>query len=454
VNVRPSIVLGIAWLVVIVYAFPGQMPPDTFDHLDEARRGLYTDGHPPVNDLIFDVVDHIAPIPLALLVAATGGFLLGLYLIARRTLPPQRAAWVAAGLFVFPPVMTPMAAVWKDSLMAALLALGIAGMLADRRAYRLAGLAAMFGAAAVRYNAFAATFPLIVLLFEWERGMHWLARTGIALVAWVAITLGAFALNGALVDQKMYYWHSSLAVHDIAGTLANVDGELPDRELERLFEGTELVVHEHIHKRIRQAYTPKNYVPIVFGDTMLWKLPLVGHQPAPEPQRDAIARAWWEVLRTYPNAYAIHRATVMGNVLALTRRPAEAVLSRDFRYPQLPMFAGTGSRWSRLQLAMTSVLDALWKHTPLFSPWLYLAIALLFAPFALRHRDLIALLASGVLLESTLTVLAPTADYRYSHWMVVATCIAAVLLVARRYAAWLRPAATSQHSDASQASTQ
>jgi len=143
-------------------------------------------------------------------------------------------------------------------------------------------------------------------------------------------------------------------------------------------------------------------------------------------------------------------------VLALNNRSSDAVPSRDFRYPQLPLFAGTGTRWSALQLALTRVLTAVWKGTPLFKPWIYLALALLLLPLALRQRDAFALLASGIALEATLVVLAPTPDYRYSHWMVVATCIAIVVLVARRYrqAAWLRPAATSQHSDASQASTQ
>jgi len=449
-------VLGIAWMIVIIYAFPGQMTPDTFDHLAEAREGIYLDGHPASLDLLFDVVDHVAPIPLALLLAETAAFLLGLYLIARRTFETVPAAWVAGALFVFPPVMTPMVAVWKDSLMAALLALGVGLLLADRRAHRLLGLAALFGATCVRYNAFAATFPLVVLLFEWQRGMHWLVRTAIGLVAWVAITGAAFAANDALVDQKMYYWHSSLAVHDIAGTLAHVDGDLPDRELERVFEGTELTVHSHIHARIREVYTPRNFVPLVAGDTALWKLPLTGHVPAPEAQRDALTRAWKEVIRTYPRAYALHRAAVTAAVLALNNRSSDAVPSREFRYPQLPLFAGTGTRWSGLQMLLTRVLTAVWKGTPLFKPWIYLALALLLLPLALRQRDVFALLASGIALEATLVVLAPTPDYRYSHWMVVATCIAIVVLVARRYrqAAWLRPAATSQHSDASQASTQ
>jgi len=450
-------VLGVAWLLVIVYAFPGQMTPDTFDHLGEARLGIYTDGHPPALDLLFDVIDHVAPIPLTILVAETAGFLLGLYLILRRTFAPERAAWIAAALFVFPPVMTTMVCVWKDSLMPALLVLGIAGLMSEQRGRRLAGLAALCGASAVRYNAFAATLPLVALLFEWERGMPWLKRYAIAAAAWLGITAAAFAFNRALVDVEMHYWESSLAVHDIAGTLAHVDGELPDAELEQLLAGSELRVHDHIHARIREVYTPKNFFPLLSGDRALWTLPFYGHDPAPEAQRDAIARAWWQIVTSYPRAYAAHRLAVMGQVLSLSRgRAVQAVLRRAFDYPQGPIDAGTGTRWSELQLALTDALTVLWKRTALFEPWMYLVIALLVVPLALRHRDVLALLASGILLEATLLPLAPTPDYRYSQWMILCTCISAAVLVARRYrqAAWLRPAATSQHTDASQASTQ
>jgi hypothetical protein len=41
-------------------------------------------------------------------------------------------------------------------------------------------------------------------------------------------------------------------------------------------------------------------------------------------------------------------------------------------------------------------------------------------------------LLSGIGLEASLFLLAASPDYRYSHWLVVCTCIAIVMLVARR----------------------
>ena len=69
--------------------------------------------------------------------------------------------------------------------------LGFACILDERRWVRLLALLALFGAIAIRYNAFAAAFPIVVFLFEWRAGLHWIKRYAIALAAWIAITFAA-----------------------------------------------------------------------------------------------------------------------------------------------------------------------------------------------------------------------------------------------------------------------
>ncbi len=430
-TLRPVTVLAGAWLIVMVYAFPGQMTADTFDHLHEARTGVYTDGHPPAMNVVFWLSELVVAGPLGVLLVQTLAFLSGLHGLLRRTFSQRRAAWIASVLFVFPPIMTTLVVVWKDSIMAAMLVVGTAALLDARRGVRIAGLVALLVASAVRYNAFAATFPLVVLVFEWRPGLHWLKRYAISSATWLAITAASLAGNGALADVEMHYWHSSLAVHDVVGTLHHVDGTLPDAELERLFEGTELLVHRDIHAHIRAVYTPKNFFPIVASKHAMWSFPVYGNTPAAQPQRAAIERAWKEVLGTYPGAYVEHRLAVMKRVLAYRQRPGWPVIRREFEYPQTVIDMGLTVRASTLQHAMTAWLIAL-ETTPLFRPWIYLAVAVLLLGFTRRHRDVFALLASGILLELTLLVLAPTPDYRYSHWMVTATCISVVVLVARR----------------------
>lgn len=432
----PWLVLVIAWLVLVVYAFPGQMTQDSWDHLTEARKDIFTDGHPPAIDLLFRWADYVIAGPFLMLVLQSVPLLVGLFLIARRAFSPRGAAWAAAGLFVFPPVMMPMAVIWKDSLMAGFLALGAGALLAEgSRRVRVLGLAAMFVASAVRYNAFAATLPLIVLLFEWRAGAPALRRYAIAAAAWLAVTLAAFGVNKLLTDKPMYIWHSSLAVYDIVGTLNYVDGEYSDAELEQLLAGTDLLVHRDIHKTMRALYTPRDFLPITNdAKNALWGLPISGFDPAPERVRDAVARVWWDVITSHVGAYVRHRLAVTGAVLSLgTSRVPGAITRRDaFRWPQYVHDMGQGTGWSKLQGKWTRAMSWIWRNTPIFVPWIYVVLSLVLIPLARRHRDVLALLLSGLVFESTLVLLAPSPDYRYSHWMVIAACIAIVVMTARR----------------------
>lgn len=430
----PWVVLGAAWMWLFVYAHPGQMTRDSYDHLIEARGGVYTDGHPPLINVIFKWCDFVMPGPVLMLVLQSTVFLAGLYLVLRDLLGERTAAWAAAALFVFPPVMVPMAVIWKDCLMAGFLMLGLAGLLSQRRGARLAGLAGMFAATAVRYNALGATLPLVVLLWEWRPGMHWSRRYALAAAAWLAITVAAFAINGALTDRKMYVWHSSLAVYDAVGALAFVDEDLPDAELQRLFAGTELLTPRDIHATARRLYDPRDFLPIINHATdAMWALPIAGTEPAPAPVRDAVARAWWETITTYPIEYIQHRVTVMGHVLAWSSDPAGAVTRRG-GFEATAHQLGLPTGWSATQHWLTKRFAWLARHTPLFLPWLYLLLALALLPFA-KRRELVALLASGIVMEATLLVLAASTDYRYSHWMVVCTVVAAVAIAVQRYRA-------------------
>jgi hypothetical protein len=45
-----------------------------------------------------------------------------------------------------------------------------------------------------------------------------------------------------------------------------------------------------------------------------------------------------------------------------------------------------------------------------------------------------ALLASGLVVEASLVMLAPSPDYRYSHWTVVVTIVAAIMSWSRHRA--------------------
>lgn len=429
-NLSPTAILVVGAALFLVYAFPGQMTQDSIDQLTEARSGYFTDAHPPAMEALWRILDAIVAGPFGMLLVQTSTFLVGCFLVLRRALRPRAAALAASAVLLFPPVATTMAVIWKDPLMAGFLVLGTGLVLEQNRKLKLAGLLALGVASAVRYNAFAATLPVIVLLFEWTPAGAW-KRYAIATCAWLGVTLAAMSVNVALTDQPMHFWTSSLAVIDVTGTLSYED-DVSDEEILRELADTGLLVDHDIQAHARKIYDTRDFVTLVIGPDKLWDLPITGTVPAPERQRDAIAAAWWRAITEHPGAYLHHRWRCFLDVLGVTYRPIGAVPPRVLKYPGMLENLGLGTGWSRVQNRWLRVHRWLWAHTPLFRQWMWAVIALVLLVLARGHRDVLAVLASGLVMEMSLLALAPSPDYRYSHWMIAGTCLAIVMLTARR----------------------
>jgi hypothetical protein len=437
-ELRPWVILAIGWFLFVVYAFPGMMTMDSIQQLQEARADFYTDGHPPLMAVLWHYVDKLIGGPFGMLVIQSVAFELGLFLLLRRVFSPRRAAIAAVLVMLFPPVIAPMGVIWKDCLMAGSLVLGTAALLDDRRWVKLLGLGAMLLATAVRYNAPAATLPLIVILFTWwpvEPGIPgFVKRYGLALGAWIGVTAAALLLGAAVTDRPMYFWHSTLAIMDTAGAIAETDGTIPDEELRELTKGTGLLVDTNIHDAIRKRYSPIDFEPLTFHEGHIWEsLPIAGTEPAPPEKRAAVARMFRGALSAYPGGYLVHRATVMKYVLGLHDGPVYSpVMMHRLQYTGLLEKLGVSTHATGLQSAWQRRVQWFARHTPLFRPWMYVVLALILLAFCRGHRDVFALLLSGLGLEASLFLLAPTPDYRYSHWLVVCVVISTVMLVARR----------------------
>ncbi len=432
-RILPLAILAAGWLILIAFAYPGLMTMDSFDQLREARTWYFTDAHPPAMAALWGVIDRMVPGPFGMLVLQSTAFVAGLYLILRHVLAPWRAATCAVAILLFPPVLAPLAVIWKDCLMAGFLVLGLAGLLHAERRWRLAGLALLSAATAMRYNAPAATLPLIVLVFEWRAGQRWWARYGIALGAWLAVTAVAMGCNLVLVDQEMHFWHSSLALEDIVGTLAHVEPDLPDAELGPLLVPTGVLVDRDFHARLRAKYVPYDFQQLVSGDGHLWNVPLSGTQPAPQAQRDAIVTAWKAIVPAHPRAYAAYRVEVFGEVLGLHHKfQGATVIRHEVQYAGMMQLLHL-SRTST-PLAHPGENAAMWvaKRTRLFRPHVYALLALGLLCLCRRERVIGAILLSGLGLELSLLPLVQAPDYRYSHWLVTCTCLALVMLFVRR----------------------
>jgi hypothetical protein len=134
----------------------------------------------------------------------------------------------------------------------------------------------------------------------------------------------------------------------------------------------------------------------------------------------------------HPGAYLKHRGATFLDTLGVTYRAYSAVPPRMMKYPGFLTQLGLSVEQRTYQQSWTSAYRTLWRRTPLFRQWIYFALALVLLVVARKDRASVALLASGLVPELSLFFLAPSPDYRYSHWMIVVTSLVLAIVVARR----------------------
>lgn len=431
----PRVILAIGWCLFMVHAYPGRMTRDSFDQLKQARSGVFADDHPPLMQAIVWVTDIFVAGPVGPVILQSVMFLAGMYLLLRRAMRARVAALVALVVLFLPPVASVMVVMWKDPLMAGALMLAVPLVIAERRRTRLLGLALAVVATGVRFNALAATFGVIVVLFEWNPLPH-LKRYALALAVWVAVTATAFGINTLITSRETHFFESSL-LDDLVGTLNFVEGDRPDPELRELFAGMSLRLDHDIHAGLRRAYRSDTMLWYMIGDNRLFDLKLVDEEPLTPEIRAKIAAAWKKVVFGNFGAYLRYRIDRFRVVLGL-ERGNETVWSRDHLIvthdyqDKAAMFAyGVSTTTSGLQHTIDEVWDDL-SHTWLFRPYVYLALTLVLLVLGRRNAVVIALLLSGLGNEMSLFFLAHSPDYRYSHWMICTTIAAVILVFAER----------------------
>jgi hypothetical protein len=422
-------ILVAGWLLFVIYAYPGYMSTDSVDQLLQARHGPIHDWYPPLMAYQWRWLDRIVSGPFLMLVVQSVTFLVGLAAILRHAMHARAAAIAAVAILLFPPVLTQMAVIWKDSQMAGFLLAGIAGLLSPSRRWRVFGCVMLFFATAQRYNAPAATLPIVVALFVWSEAHTRWKRYGIALATWLAITATAFGVNRLLTEKRTHAWHNSLALFDIAGTIRFTPGITPEQIREEL-AGVPLrpdVVLER--NTFRAIYNPMGWYGLVFDTNAVFA------PPGTEGQRAAVTRAWGTMVTEHPLGYFKHRWRVFKQALGFSIYPPQGGVWDGFTetaaQPAMINHVATHSRVQREWLDLMPELH----ETLLFEVWFYGVLALAFVPLCLRHRLSFALLTSGIGLELSLFVVAPSRDFRYSHWFIVARVATAVMVFAVRWRA-------------------
>ncbi|HLL22663.1 MAG TPA: hypothetical protein VK427_11050 [Kofleriaceae bacterium] len=440
-RIPPFAILAAAWFAFLLYAYPGLMTRDSFDQLRQARTGVFSDDHPPMMQAIVWLTDPLLAGPIGPVVVQSVMLLAGAYLLLRRILAPHIAALVAVAFFLFPPVVAVMTTMWKDPMMAGALVLATALLVSPQRRVRLVALALVVVATGVRFNALAGTFALVVLLFEWlpPRGSLWrrrVTRYGLALGVWVAATAAAFGINALLTDRETHFFETTL-VDDVVGTLAYVPSERSDTALATALAGTRHIPQVNIHAALRKAYRSDTMLWLVVGNDRVFDLPLADVEPPGPELRAALVRAWKTVVFANPVAFLRYRADRFRVVLGLMRATETTwdepiIVTHDYQDKDALWNAGVSTSISPMQAAVDRAMSWL-SHTALFRPYVYFFLTLALLALSRRNALAAALLLSGLGMQLSLFFLAHSADYRYSHWMVCTTVLAAIVLFVQRF---------------------
>ena len=416
----PRRILAASWLAFVLFAYPGFMKIDALDELVDARMGEISDWHSPVMTELWRIVNIVVAGPAGMLVVQSVLLVAGCYHLLRRTMSERGAAIAAACVLWFPPIVATEAQVSADTLLASVLVAAAAALASARPRVRLGGLALAAFAGGLRDGAALAALPIVVALFRRRDGDRGWRRAALALGAWAITVLAAHAASHAIVDSRTERAEVARAIDDAVGTLSRAP-DLDDAELRELLAGAPLATTIDVQGRARAVYdTPRSYAS---GGDRVFDVP---HDDA---QRDALLDARVALARAAPRAYLAHRWHHLANELAMSHRFG-AMYAEFVPDPSLRENVRYAAHHSLLQDTLLAPLRWL-SRTFWFRPYLYAVLAIVLLPLAVARRQHAAalLLASALAHVAALFVWSVATDYRDSHWLIVATTLALVIMV-------------------------
>jgi len=442
--------IALAFGVVAIAAAPGIYSPDSLDQLLQAQRGVYSDGHPPIMAGLWSLLLRVSGtaetlywVHLGLLLSAFVMFALAFHRSELRG-----AVWLLFATACNPAILNFIGVLWKDVGLAVSLAFCFACVALSRAARAgqiatlLVVLAVSFYAVGVRHNALPAVIPLLWLsLLPFFPRPGWRRNMGIATIAIVGTGLlwvGGQLVSYQLLEAKRIHLEQATELFDLAA-ISVISGAdvIPDEAKRANFSS----------QALRAAYSPTSSNSLIFRPDPAISPPL---QLTENPQYLTIFRQAWEhAIINYPLAYLSHRGAVFASLLGIGRRtPFFATV--DYRQQSATFEAGVGvlgdpavksidvGRPIFGQRVAASLLMAFinWAavHTYLLFgwPWLLVLVATFVATIVLRKRPMaevaIGLSASGLLYLLPYFFVAPSSDFRYLYWSIVAANLSTAIV--------------------------
>lgn len=417
--------------VTLAVFWPGYMSFDTAVQWWQARHGEYTNIHPPLMAMGWSLSEKLwpGPGPLFALFALLHWSALALLIqpLAAPAWGRVLLIWIAG---FWPPLFALLAHVWKDVAVMTLFGIAVALLALDlrrpQRHWRWLALLALLLGCSMRHNAATALLPLLIWM-AWETRVviarrPFVSSMGLGLAGSVLMVMLA-QLPDRLPSVERFPAWPAIAAWDIAAvSIAQ----------QRLLLPPSLMAPGGTLPRLAQHYTPATNVP-TFTQGGVKTHFLV---PYTDAEYRNLRATWLSLPWRYSMPYVEHRAAVAER---LFRWRSDRLSDDLVLMPGVVAYRDNPRLSPRTDRLNASIQHALRKlvHTPLFSGWIYLLLALAATIVGMRRSDArgrlaAATAASGLCYALPLLIAAGSAEFRYLSWLLVATVSSLLLLVPAR----------------------
>lgn len=389
--------------------YPGYLTSDSLYMLAQGVGDQpLSNWHPPFITIIWGVLHYVYKSAGGVWVFQVVLFILAAHYFSAGLRNRVVALSCLCLILVFPPIVTNMAALWKDNWAVVFTLFSAGFALRGIRSHSLlhAHAAGFFFVLAsltrIDYFIVAVPFAFGAFLSCMKKNDHakWYGRTGIfGFMFYILAFVAGSQLAGTFVEKKFNPWVTT-AIWDIAG-----------------------VLNESGSKSSVPGYQCATSDPLVFGEHRLFTINLPEGAELNNRMIEAqmIRQAWLDAITSHPTAYLNHRLCVAKQFLGLEKEV-------HYSYPS-PVFVKTPLTQTAERSALN--LDLYWyydshAHSLMFKYFVYLAACFMIIGMAYLTRSVnlfqLILFVSIFMSAARFTVL-PAADFRYGLWMVVGTIL-------------------------------
>jgi hypothetical protein len=440
--VRPVRLIGylvcLAGLLLCVIAFyPGYMSPDSIRQLTEGRAWSFTDWHPPLMAAVWGVADRVIPGPFGMLLLHNAAFWGALAIFWRMTY--RRSVWLGlclVGLGFLPSVLALLSTIWKDVGLGVSLLLASALLYTSRRTNYggalLISIPLLFYGYGVRQNAAPAILPLALWtgfiacrIFPSLKSKS-VARRVLPFVLGLAyfflLTASVLTTTWILTGGRSSYILQTVLLHDLTA--------ISKERGEALFPGYVLRDEKFSLENVVANFHPDQATLLTRGENPALRL------TENSEEIEELRAKWLEVVPSNKTIYLRHRWETFKWGIGFDKE--------EVCFPYLAtarQFGGYDVNNWRIHQYLRAVFWKL-RNTLFFRGFFWLLASLVLLCLSLRGRlqddlELVFVLSlSGFLYGIAYFFIAPSCDFRFFWWTVLASLVSICFSVSFAVKRW------------------